>query len=76
MRVADGDYLAPGEYAMGVAVTPRTVKGEKKAERVFWVMEAGTTMLRRRTTRRRMYVAEFKLTDLELFFGSRRYWCR
>jgi len=68
VRVADGDYLAPGEYTMGVVVTPRTVKGEKKAERVFlgdggWDYNVEATY----DPEEGMYVAEFKLIDPNYF---------
>ena len=68
VQVADGDYLAPGRYTMGVTVTPRTVKGERMSERVFlgdggWDYNVEATY----DQDRQMYVAEFKLIDPNYF---------
>jgi len=68
VQVADGDYLEPGRYTMGVTVTPRTVKGEKKAERVFlgdggWDYNVEAVY----DQDKKMYVAQFKLIDANYF---------
>jgi len=68
VEVADGDYLSPGQYRMGVRVTPRKVKGKTVSERVFlgdggWDYNVEASY----DQDRQMYVAEFKLIDANYF---------
>jgi hypothetical protein len=68
-QVEDGEYLAPGQYTMGVTVTPRTTaKGKTLSERVFlgdggWDYNVEAIY----DQEKQMYVAQFKLIDANYF---------
>ena len=66
--VKDGDYLDPGKYTLGITATPRTVKGEAMAERVFVSDGGGDYQVEAQYDQgKKMYVADFKLIGADYF---------